>query len=44
MRIYIGKGELNATGAIVIESADIDYRRTSAEVTNFADQLTFTPK
>ena len=44
MRIYIGKGELNSTGAIVIESADVDYRRTSAEVTNFADQINFTPK
>lgn len=44
MRVYIGKGQLNETGAIIIESADIDYRRTSAEVTNFADQLTFVPK
>jgi hypothetical protein len=44
MRVYIGKGELNETGAILIESADIDYRRTSAEVTNYADQLTFVPK
>lgn len=44
MRVYIGKGQLNATGAIIIESADVDYRRTSAEVTNFADQLTFIPK
>ena len=44
MRVYIGKGELNSTGAIVIDSADIDYRRTAAEVTNYADQLTFVPK
>ena len=44
MRVYIGKGALNQTGAIVIDSADVDYRRTAAEVTNFADQLTFTPK
>ena len=44
MRVYIGKGALNATGAIVIDSADVDYKRTSAEVTNFADQLTFVPK
>lgn len=44
MRVYIGKGELNETGAIIIGSADIDYRRTAAEVTNYADQLTFVPK
>lgn len=44
MRVYIGKGALNETGAIVIESADVDYKRTAADVTNFADQLTFVPK
>ena len=44
MRVYIGKGALNETGAIVIDSPDVDYRRTAADVTNFADQLTFVPK
>jgi hypothetical protein len=43
-RVYIGKGALNDTGAILIENPDIDYRKTAADAQNFADQLTFTPK
>jgi hypothetical protein len=43
-RIYIGKGALNETGAIVIDNPDIDYRKTAADVQNFADQMSFTPK
>lgn len=43
-RVYIGRGALNDTGAIIIENPDIDYKRTAADVQNFADQLTFAPK
>ena len=43
-RVYIGRGALNETGAIIIENPDIDYKRTAADVQNFADQLTFAPK
>lgn len=44
LRVYVGRGALNESGAIVIEHPEVDYRRTAAEVQNFADQLTFTPK
>lgn len=44
LRVYVGKGALNESGAIVIDNPDVDYRRTAADVQNFADQLTFTPK
>jgi hypothetical protein len=43
-RVYIGRGALNETGAIIIENPDIDYKRTAADVQNFADQLSFVPK
>ncbi len=43
-RVYIGRGALNEAGAIIIENPDIDYKHSAAEVTNFADQLSFTPK
>ena len=43
-RVYIGKGALNDTGAIIIDTPDIDYRKSAADVQNFADQIAFTPK
>lgn len=43
-RVYIGRGALNEAGAIVIDSPDIDYRKTAADVQNAADQLTFVAK
>ena len=43
-RLYLGRGALNESGAIVIDAPDLDYRRTAADVENFSDQLSFTVK
>lgn len=43
-RVYIGKGALNDNGAIVIDNPDVDYRKSAADVQNYADQLSFTTK
>lgn len=43
-RLYLGRGALNESGAIVIDAPDVDYRRTAADVENFSDQLGFTVK
>ncbi len=44
LRVYVGRGALNDAGAIIIENPEIDYRKTAADIQNFADQLKFVPK
>ncbi len=43
-RIYLGQGTVDPSGTILIQTPDVDYRRTAADVLNFVDQLTFTLK